>query len=478
MSLLTFAPDMARRKKELILPQLKIESVAAEGKSIARDGDRVIFVKEAVPGDVADIRITRKKKSYMEGHPVHYHAYSDRRTTPFCDHFGVCGGCKWQHLDYNAQLEYKQQQVVDNLQRIGKIDIEELIPILPSEKTSHYRNKLEFTFSNKRWLTKEEIDSTDDLQRNALGFHIPRLFDKIIDIDTCHLMEEPANAIKNSIRAYALEQQLSFFDIRQQVGLLRTLMIRYTDHGELMVLVQFAERDQQAIDGLLSHLRDSFPAITSLLYVINQKGNDTFHDLEVVTFHGKDHIIETMNGLEFKIGPKSFYQTNSAQAYNLYKIAADFAGFEGHEVLYDLYTGTGTIANFCASQVKKVVGVEYVPEAIEDAKVNAALNGIDNAVFYAGDMKDLLNDAFVAQNDKPDIIITDPPRAGMHENVIDVLLRIEAKKIVYVSCNPATQARDIQLLSDKYRVAKVQPVDMFPHTHHVENVALLELKGS
>lgn len=466
-----------RRKKEITIPNLRIESIAAEGKSIARHGEQVIFVKEAVPGDVADIRITRKKKSYMEGYPVAYHEYSDRRTEPFCKDFGGCGGCKWQHLNYDAQLEYKQQQVADSLERIGKVEIGKIYPILGSTKTRRYRNKLEFTFSNKRWLTKEEIDTeATQLERNALGFHVPRLFDKIIDIKECHLMEEPTNLIKNEVRKYALENGLSFYDIREQVGLLRTMMIRITDFGEVMVLVQFAEKDMEAIEKLLTHLQNTIPEITSLLYVINQKGNDTFIDQEVITFSGKDFIIEEMNNLKFKIGPKSFYQTNSAQAYNLYKIATDFADFKGDELLYDLYTGTGTIANFCASRVKKVIGLEYVPEAIEDAKENAQLNSINNSEFFAGDMKDLLDDKFINENGKPDVVITDPPRAGMHENVVNMLMKLEADKIVYISCNPATQARDIQLMSSKYTVSKIAPVDMFPHTHHVECVVLLELK--
>ena len=462
-----------RRKKEITIPNLTIESVAAEGKSIARDGDQVIFVKEAVPGDVADIRITRKKKSYMEGYPIAYHKYSDRRTEPFCKDFGGCGGCKWQHLSYDAQLEYKQQQVVDSLERIGKVEIGETYPILGSQKTRRYRNKLEFTFSNKRWLTKDEIDTQGELERNALGFHVPRLFDKIIDIEECHLMEEPTNLIKNEVRKYALENGLSFYDIREQVGLLRTLMIRITDFGEVMVLIQFADPNMPTIEKLLSHLKTTFPQITSLLYVINQKGNDTFNDLEVITFHGQDHIVEEMNGLKFKIGPKSFYQTNSAQAFNLYKIVVDFADFKGDELLYDLYTGTGTIANFCASSVSKVIGLEYVPEAIEDAKENALLNGIDNTAFYVGDIKDLLDDEFINTHGQPDVVITDPPRAGMHENVVNMLIKLEPNKIVYVSCNPATQARDILLMSSKYAVEKIAPVDMFPHTHHVENIALL-----
>ncbi len=467
---------MGRRKKDITLYNLKIESVAAEGKSIARDGEQVVFVKEAVPGDVVDIRVTRKKKSFMEGYPILYHAYSDKRVEPFCAHFGVCGGCKWQHLDYEAQLEYKHQQVVDNLQRIGKVEIGEIYPILRSEKTKKYRNKLEFTFSNKRWLKKEEIQSEEPLERNALGFHIPRLFDKIVDIEECHLMEEPTNKIKNVIRKYALENGISFFDIREQTGLLRTLMIRITDFGEVMVLVQFAKNDVEIIKNLLSHVRETIPEITSLLYVINNKGNDTFNDLEVIKFDGKDHIIEEMNGIKFKIGPKSFYQTNSAQAYNLYQVVADFADFKGDELVYDLYTGTGTIANFCASKVKKIIGLEYVPEAIEDAKENSSFNNISNTDFFAGDMKDLLNEDFIEKNGKPNVVITDPPRAGMHENVVDLLMKVEPEKIVYVSCNPATQARDIQLMSSKYTVEKIQPVDMFPQTHHVENVALLEVK--
>lgn len=467
---------MGRRKKDITLYNLKIESVAAEGKSIARDGEQVVFVKEAVPGDVVDIRVTRKKKSFMEGYPILYHAYSEKRVEPFCEHFGVCGGCKWQHLDYEAQLEYKHQQVVDNLQRIGKVEIGEIHPILRSEKTKKYRNKLEFTFSNKRWLKKEEIQSEEPLERNALGFHIPRLFDKIVDIEECHLMEEPTNKIKNVIRKYALENGISFFDIREQTGLLRTLMIRITDFGEVMVLVQFAKNDIEIIKNLLSHVKETIPEITSLLYVINNKGNDTFNDLEVITFDGKDHIVEEMNGIKFKIGPKSFYQTNSAQAHNLYKVVVDFADFKGDELVYDLYTGTGTIANFCASKVKKIIGLEYVPEAIEDAKENSSFNNISNTDFFAGDMKDLLNEDFIEKNGQPNVVITDPPRAGMHENVVDLLMKVEPEKIVYVSCNPATQARDIQLMSSKYTVEKIQPVDMFPQTHHVENVALLEVK--
>lgn len=468
---------MARRKKDKIIKDITIHGIATDGKSVGRSENEVIFVKEAVPGDVVDVRITRKKKTFSEGVPVHYHEYSSKRVEPFCDHFGTCGGCKWQHLDYQAQLEYKQQQVSDSLSRIGHIDVKHMQPILPSAKKTGYRNKLEFTFSNKRWLTKEEIDTEVALERNALGFHIPGLFDKIVDVETCHLMEEPINEIKNKIRAYALEHNLDFFDIREQVGLLRILMVRQTEFGELMVLLQFFKEDKEAIDGLLEELKISFPAITSLLYVINPKKNDTFNDLEVQLFSGKDHIVESMGDLRFRIGPKSFYQTNSIQAEALYKVVVDFAGFTGEELVYDLYTGTGTIANYCASMAKKVIGIEYVPEAIEDAFVNSEINEIKNTDFYAGDMKDLLNASFIEKHGAPDTIITDPPRAGMHTDVVDVLLATSPKKIVYVSCNPATQARDIALMSEKYEVTKIQPVDMFPHTHHVECVVLLELKG-
>ncbi|MFY0652565.1 MAG: 23S rRNA (uracil(1939)-C(5))-methyltransferase RlmD [Cyclobacteriaceae bacterium] len=468
---------MARRKKEITIPELHIENIAAEGKSIARHEGQVVFVKEAVPGDIVDVRVTRKKKSHLEGYPVAYHSLSDQRTEPFCKHFGSCGGCKWQHLNYDSQVKFKEQQVLDAIERIGKVEVADTRPILKSEKTSLYRNKLEFTFSNKRWLTKEEIDSNEELERNALGFHVPRLFDKIIDIEECHLMQEPTNAIKNEIRSYALEHGLKFFDIREKSGLLRTVMMRITDIGEVMVLIQFFDQNQEEIDDLMNHLKEKFPEIDSLLYVINQKGNDTFHDLDVITFSGKDHIIEEMGTLKFKIGSKSFYQTNSTQAHNLYKIVADFANFQGDELVYDLYTGTGTIANFCAGQAKKVIGIEYVPEAIEDAKVNSQFNNIDNTDFFAGDMKDLLDDDFVSKHGKPDLVITDPPRAGMHDNVVNMLLKLSPKKIVYVSCNPATQARDLNLMSEQYDVTKMQPVDMFPHTHHVENVVLLELRN-
>ncbi|UXP32236.1 23S rRNA (uracil(1939)-C(5))-methyltransferase RlmD [Reichenbachiella agarivorans] len=464
---------MARRKKQIRLDNLKIEAVAAEGKSIARLDGQVIFVKGAVPGDVVDVNITKKKKAFMEGSPVHFHQYSDLRVEPTCEYFGTCGGCKWQNLNYASQIEFKQQQVEDSLQRIGKVELPEVATILGSEKTLRYRNKLEFTFSNKKWLTKEQIDTSDKIERNGLGFHIPGLFDKVVDVETCHLMEEPTNAIKNEIRRYALANSLTFFDIRDQHGLLRNLMIRLTDSGEVMVLIQFFEPDQEAIDGLMNHIKEQFPEITSLLYVINQKGNDTIYDQEVVLFAGKDHIEEVMGDLRFKIGPKSFYQTNSAQAKILYDKTIEFADLQGDELVYDLYTGTGTIANYCAKKAKKVIGIEYVEDAIQDAFVNAEVNGITNVDFFAGDMKDVLNDKFVAKHGRPDVIITDPPRAGMHENVVEMILKLSPQKVVYVSCNPATQARDIAMMDANYQVTKIQPVDMFPHTHHVENIVLL-----
>lgn len=468
---------MGRRKKLPLLENLTIETVAAEGKSLARLDGQVVFVQHAVPGDVVDVQVNKKRKSFYEGYPTQYHKKSDLRVEPICDHFGVCGGCKWQHLNYKSQLEFKQQQVVDSLQRIAKVELPEILPIIGSAKSAGYRNKLEFTFSNKQWLTKEQIDTEEKIQRNGLGFHIPRLFDKVVDVETCHLMEEPVNKIKNEVRRYALEKDLTFFDIRGQHGLLRNLMVRLADSGELMIVLQFFENDMSSIEPLMKHLESTFPEITSLLYVINQKKNDTMFDQDIVTFAGKDHIVEKMGDLDFKIGPKSFYQTNSAQAKILYDHTLGFADFKGDELVYDLYTGTGTIANYCAKQVKKVVGIEYVEDAIKDAFVNAEVNNIDNTDFYAGDMKDLLDDAFIVQHGQPDVIITDPPRAGMHENVIDMIMKVAPQKVVYVSCNPATQARDIALMDEKYKVTKVQPVDMFPHTHHVENIVLLEKRS-
>lgn len=470
---------MARKKKELpLLEKVTITDVAAEGKAVAKVNELVIFVPYVVPGDVVDLQVKRKKNHYAEAVAVKFHEKSPLRTEPFCSHFGVCGGCKWQCLSYEEQLKYKQKQVFDNLTRIGKVELPEFRPILGSGKTRFYRNKLEFTFSNKRWLTEEEVkqDVKYD-QMNAVGFHIPGAFDKVLAIDKCWLQDDISNQIRNAVRDYAYAHDFPFFDLRTQEGLLRNIMIRTSSTGELMVVLQCKVTDDEGrrkMEEILQFMADSFPQITSLMYVINNKCNDTIGDLDVEVFKGNDHIFEEMEGLRFKVGPKSFYQTNSEQAYNLYKVAREFAGLTGNELVYDLYTGTGTIANFVARQARKVVGIEYVPEAIEDAKVNSALNGIDNTLFYAGDMKDILTNDFIAEHGRPDVIITDPPRAGMHNDVIDVILAAEPKRIVYVSCNPATQARDLQLLDGKYKVTAVQPVDMFPHTHHVENVVQLE----
>lgn len=470
---------MARKKKELpLLEKVTITDVAAEGKAVAKVNELVIFVPYVVPGDVVDLQVKRKKNHYAEAVAVKFHEKSPLRTEPFCSHFGVCGGCKWQCLSYEEQLKYKQKQVFDNLTRIGKVELPEFRPILGSEKTRFYRNKLEFTFSNKRWLTEEEVkqDVKYD-QMNAVGFHIPGAFDKVLAIDKCWLQDDISNQIRNAVRDYAYAHNFPFFDLRTQEGLLRNIMVRTSSTGELMVVLQCKVTDDKGrrkMEEILQFMADSFPQITSLMYVINNKCNDTIGDLDVEVFKGNDHIFEEMEGLRFKVGPKSFYQTNSEQAYNLYKVARELAGLTGNELVYDLYTGTGTIANFVARQARKVVGIEYVPEAIEDAKVNSALNGIDNTLFYAGDMKDILTNDFIAEHGRPDVIITDPPRAGMHNDVIDVILAAEPKRIVYVSCNPATQARDLQLLDGKYKVTAVQPVDMFPHTHHVENVVQLE----
>ncbi|MDR7131022.1 23S rRNA (uracil1939-C5)-methyltransferase [Algoriphagus sp. 4150] len=468
---------MSRKMKNKVITNLLIERIASEGKCLGHHEEKVVFVTGVAPGDVVDVRITKGKSSFMEGEPVNFHEYSKERIDPFCSHFGTCGGCKWQHINYDLQKTYKRQQVVDQFQRIAKVDIPEVWPTLGSEKTRYYRNKLDFTFSNKKWLTLDQIRSGEDFDRNALGFHIPKMFDKIIDVDHCYLQGSISNEVRNELRAFALANQLSFYDIRNQIGLLRNLIIRTTSTDQAMVIVQFGENDPEGIQQVMAHLNAKFPEITSLLYVINTKGNETFHDLELITFAGKAYIEEEMEGLKFRIGPKSFYQTNSEQAYELYKVARDFADLQGNEVVYDLYTGTGTIANFVAKQAKQVIGIEYVAAAIEDAKLNSQINGLDNTLFYAGDMKDMLNDEFIANHAAPDLIITDPPRAGMDEKVVQMLLRLSAPKIVYVSCNPATQARDVALLSEKYTVEKVQPVDMFPQTYHVENVVLLTLKS-
>lgn len=470
---------MARKKKPLpLLENITITDVAAEGKAIAKVDNLVIFVPYAVPGDVVDLQIKRKKHSYAEAEVVKVHQYSDKRVKPFCKHFGICGGCKWQCLSYEDQLFYKQKQVVDNLTRIGKVEIPEVSPILGSKHIKEYRNKLEFGFSNKKWLTQEEISSGQKFDNmDAVGFHIPGAFDKILDIDQCLLMSVINNRLRNSIREYAISHQLSFYDLRAQTGLLRNMMLRTSATGEIMLLMQFCIRtdeEQSQANQVLAHVHTNFPEVTSLLWVNNLKCNDTIGDLDIQTYAGTDYIYETMENLRFKVGPKSFYQTNTEQAYELYKVARNFAGLTGNELVYDLYTGTGTIANFVAKQARQVIGIEYVPEAIEDAKVNAQLNNLDNTLFYAGDMKDILNREFIEKHGTPDVIITDPPRAGMHTDVIDTILFASPQRIVYVSCNPATQARDLQLLSVAYQVKAVQPVDMFPQTHHVENVVLLE----
>lgn len=470
---------LAKNKKQLpLLEKVTITDVAAEGKAIAKVDEMVVFVPFVAPGDVVDIQLTRKKQNYAEGKAVYFHSYSEKRAVPFCEHFGICGGCKWQHLPYEEQLKFKQQQVIDNLVRIGKIDAEETLPILGSEKTTFYRNKLEFTFSNKKWLTNEQMNSGDSFpSMDALGFHIPGMFDKVLDINKCWLQNDISNKIRLYIKKYCFENEgYEFFDLRNQTGLMRNIIIRTASTGEIMLIVVFYKDDTLRREALMAHIASNFPEITSLLYIINGKCNDTITDQEVIVYRGKDHIIEEMERLQFKVGPKSFYQTNSEQAYNLYKITRNFAGLTGNELVYDLYTGTGTIANFVSRVAKKVIGIEYVPEAIEDAKINAGLNKIENTLFFAGDMKDILTQEFINQHGRPDVIITDPPRAGMHEDVINTILFAEPERIVYVSCNPATQARDLSLLSVKYDVKKVQPVDMFPHTHHVENVVLLEKK--
>lgn len=466
---------MRKQKTLPVLQNVTVIDAGAEGKAIAKENDLVIFIDNAVPGDIADIQITRKKNKYREGKAIHFHHYSDQRAEVFCEHFGVCGGCKWQNMKYESQLFYKQKQVYDTLTRIGKIDMPEMPEILSSKKEVEYRNKLEYTFSNKKWLTEEEINSGKDFNnRNALGFHIPKMFDKVLDINTCYLQAAPSNEIRLAVKNYALENKLAFFDLREQTGFLRNLIIRTSSTGEVMVIVAFFYEDVEAREKLLNFIAERFPQISSLLFVINPKKNDTISDLEIKTFKGNDCIYEQMEGLKFKIGPKSFYQTNSEQAYELYKIVRDFASLKGNEHVYDLYTGTGTIANFIARNAAKVIGIEYISAAIDDAKTNSKNNEISNTSFYAGDMKDVLTDAFIAENGKPDVIITDPPRAGMHEDVVMKISDMEPQKIVYVSCNPATQARDLAMFNSKYTVARIQAVDMFPHTHHVENVVLLE----
>jgi len=468
------------RKKDLpLLEKVRITDIGAEGNALARVENLVVFVPMLIPGDVVDLRVIRKRKKYLEGRVIKFHEYSSDRIVPLCIHFGVCGGCKWQHLPYEMQLKYKEKQVKDNLTRIGKIELPEMSPIIGSADIFHYRNKLEYTFSNKRWLTKEEIESETEFERDgALGFHIPGLFDKVLDIQECHLQPEPSNSIKNGVREYAVNNGLEFFDLREQKGFLRNLVIRNSLDGNVMVIVVLFHEDVEKREGLLNYLATRFPEITSLQYVINSKKNDSLTDQEPILYRGENHIVEKMGGLKFRIGPKSFYQTNTRQALELYNVALDFAELTGKEVVYDLYTGTGTIANFVAAFASKVIGIEYVDEAVNDAVINADINNIKNTAYFSGDMKDVLSEQFILANGKPDVIITDPPRGGMHEDVVKIISKTGADRIVYVSCNPSTQARDILLLSDEYYVARVQPVDMFPHTHHVENVVLLKRRES
>lgn len=471
---------MRKQKKKPqfeIIRNIRIEEMAAEGKCLARYENLVIFVKDVAPGDVVDLQVTKQKKNFLEARPIHFYAYSDLRTEPFCEHFGVCGGCKWQHIGYDTQLFYKQKQVKDNLERIGKIGDKPINPIVGSAKTTYYRNKLEYTFSNNSWLTTEQIKSDQEYDRNALGFHIPGRFDKILDIKHCYLQPEPTNNIRLAVRQYAKMHGLVFFNMVRMEGFLRNLIVRTANTGEVMVVVQVHYEDAETLGGLLEHLKNTFPEITSLNYVVNPKGNETFHDLEVVCYHGEAFIQEQMEDLRFRVGPKSFYQTNSGQAYELYRITRQMAALTGTERVYDLYTGAGTIANFLARSCKEVIGVEYVESAIVDARLNSQHNNITNTKFYAGDIKDVLNDAFITEHGQPDVIITDPPRAGMHPDVVEKLNQIKARRIVYVSCNPATQARDLELLAVNYEVTQIQPVDMFPQTHHVENVVTLELKA-
>jgi 23S rRNA (uracil1939-C5)-methyltransferase len=457
------------------LNNIQVIDIAEEGKGVGKSDDLVIFIDKAVPGDVVDVELLRRKKKFYEGRIQNIVKPSDHRTEPFCEHFGVCGGCKWQHLKYDAQLLFKQKSVVDALQRLAKVDTSGIEPILGSKETSYYRNKLEYTFSDKRWLTDGDMRSDQEMEMNALGYHIPGRFDKILDIEHCYLQADPSNNIRNKVREYALANKISFYNLKNHEGSLRNLIIRTSSTGELMVIVVFAYVEKEQIKGMMEFISNEFKNLKSLLYIINQKKNDTIFDQDIHVFEGADHIFENMNGLKFKIGPKSFYQTNSEQAFELYKITKDFAGFKGDELVYDLYTGAGTIANFIAGSVKSVVGIEYVPTAIEDAKINSEINAIENTSFFAGDMKDILNAEFIQTHGKPDVVITDPPRAGMHADVVKRLLEMEAEKIVYVSCNAATQARDIALMKDKYEVSRIRPVDMFPHTQHVENVVLLTL---
>lgn len=469
---------MARKRKLPLLENMEITGLAAEGKSIARWNDMVVFVKNTVPGDVVDIQISKKRKKYMEGFPVTFRSYSKARVEPFCSHFGICGGCKWQQLPYKEQLKYKEQQVIDNLTRIGKLELPKINPIIGSVKQIFYRNKLEYTFSATRWMTDYEITSGKEIDnKNALGFHIPGRFDRVLDIHHCSLQNELSNQIRNKLKEFTIENGLSYYHAKLNEGFMRNLIIRNTAKGETMVIVVFGYENRSEIELVMNYLSKEFPDLTALMYVVNTKLNDVIHDLEVTVFKGQNYIIEEMDDLKFRIGPKSFFQTNTLQALTLYRVVKEFARLTGKETVYDLYTGTGTIANFIAHECKKVIGIEYVPDAIEDAKVNSNINNIRNTCFFSGDLKDVFTSNFIKANRKPDVIITDPPRAGMHADVVQTILELEANRIVYVSCNPATQARDLQLLSEKYKIEIVQPVDMFPHTHHVENVVSLVLKN-
>ena len=469
---------MGRKKTDkVIFENITVLDAGAKGVSVAKAPEgQIIFIPNVVPGDVIDVQTLKKRKSYFEGRAIKFHSYSENRVKPVCEHFGSCGGCKWQNMKYEQQLFYKNQEVQNNLKRIGKIELPDFEPILGSENQFFYRNKMEFGFSDTRWLTEKEIQSEDTTlsKKPALGFHIPRMWDKILNIETCHLQADPSNAIRNGVRDFAIKYEISFFNARNHTGLLRTLMIRTTSIGEIMVLVQFFADNKKQRELVMNYLKDTFTEITSLQYVINGKPNDTIYDQDIILYNGRDYILEEMEGLQFSINAKSFYQTNSQQAFELYLITRDFAGLTGNEVVYDLYTGTGTIAQFVAKKAKKVIGVEAVPEAIADAKENAKRNNISNCEFYVGDMKNVFNDDFIAQHGQPDVIITDPPRDGMHKDVVEQLIKIGANKIVYVSCNSATQARDLALMDEHYKVTRVRPVDMFPQTHHVENVVLLE----
>jgi 23S rRNA (uracil1939-C5)-methyltransferase len=462
--------------KNKVFPNVTIESVAAEGQCVTHIEGRAVFVPGVAPGDIVDLRITRKKKSYLEARPVHFHYLSEKRTEPFCAHFSLCGGCKWQHLQYPLQIEAKRQQIIDNFQRIGRFPFPKVNPIVGSSETTHYRNKLEYTFSNRRWITEEEISSGLEIERNGVGFHLPGHFDKVLDITTCHLQREPTNAIRNEIRTYAKKHHLTYYDLKENTGLLRNLIVRTTSTSQTMIIVQFGENDEDKILKLMAHIQDTFPSIDSLYYVINLKNNDTFYDQNLILYSGKAFIEEKINHLHFKIGPKSFFQTNTTQTEKLYARVMEMAQLTGNELVFDLYCGTGTITNFIAQKAQKAIGIETIKEAIDDARENAVLNNIKNSHFFVGDIRDVLDEQFIEKYGHPDVVITDPPRAGMHKDVVQAILKLNPSRIVYVSCNPATQARDIALLIDHYQIEEVKPFDMFPHTQHLENIVSLSKK--